>query len=440
MKIKMVLPYTDNVLHRKRYYLLNKFIDLDFEIDTVSSELAPIVLSQNSGKKLRFFNSINNSEYIHFQNDLIKKNISTILKDKINLTFDEKIEVRFFNNKFYYKCFFVNTVLDFFADKLEFEYIPVTEENIYNYFNKCKSPFYEKILNGIIKYDLNNIFNRSFFINSENKNNNDFKKNYLLKNFSEFIFKKRFYYNDMISINNIYYLYNSDFLHKKEKINPNIYNKGNIFYSNIEILEDLSKKIIHDNFIFINNELWCSGYEPLLVDYNFRKNNKQFIHIPNNNIDLFETYIYDKDIISCFKTDISIYKNQNTKKYNLYTFEDNLKIDFFVNHSFFNRTQIELLVYCLLYNIINNIIKDFPVEYYNESFILSYVKILNSFDDRDIEEVFNEIEKNYSILNIIKHNFINLKRDIINFSGENIYLYNIYEHAKKLWEERNIYF
>lgn len=413
MKIKIPAIYPifiekeNEILNRK--YLFQDIEKIDFEIKEIEEN------SEQTIATIFFDPEQPNEHKIHNFSCLSFSSEKQLGKDKskkiLNKCFDniKKMDFKKINNKYFFKCY-----------DLEYKYIketifennnliekesetsilkPINKENIEKYLNNLHSPIQSKINLKKVCFDLENPYENNFI---ENKINSSLEVDDIFENPINFKYKDvRFNFLQQKNIENLEIQIDNIKTKNKKKI---INNKD----KTISLYQELQNE-----FLIINDELWCSNELPIIYKRNILFNNsnlslEKILPYENNNIK-FKTKIFENDI----RNDI-INKNLTIKA---------TEISFVILKTFFkkmigiDRLIIELEKQDGITILKNNLINQKELK-------KDLLKLTSKIFQNDNEEIIKIVEKikntffNSLFVNIHMNNFyfksINNK-DLINY-------------------------
>lgn len=394
-------------------------------------------------------NSINNIGDIfkNIDNLFYSQQAESYQKDIIEKEKKQKIECRYYDNKFWYKVLIPNIQVDFIEKTNSVIFESLHKEKIKDFFEKNYSLFFERLMNKSFELDISNLGKEktSNFVIGEKELKDMIRilENYVSKSFEK--------------INHIIGFYDKreylkDFCYANEKDNSSLYRfimnttdrnfdklsidkqilKNDLSAEDNKKIKDMEKlyKKVENEFIIVNNELWMSGIEPFFVFnvYNNEEENKIRKGYVSNNIgeliflnreakkNIFSiTEISDEDIINKNKIiikDSSVFNKDTNYYFILKYFIDALC---FYKKSIYNRKDL-----LEEYN-------KMKFEFHNVLLNGKYIEVINFINDNLIK--IETIESNISERdrNEYKKNIMNIEKFLNNFM-ENEKYKNIYEY------------
>lgn len=396
IKIPVIYPsFIEKKEHNYKKYMYPNLNYIDFDIQELNNvETVAIFKTKiNKNKNKNFFNE-NNLFYT------LKKNLGTEISEKIREEIIDKIdeiEIKKYQDKYYYKCQLINyrneTKISFENEELkEIKTINSTLEtvkinNIEKYLNNLYSILQAKANSLKSCYDYENPNNNLFLLFQNNDNNINNMGYITYRDPKDFSLKQG---ND-----NLLSCFNAKNIHSlKEMLKNKTENKNNT-KNGKNIAINLYKKIEKNNdFIIINNELWCSGELPIIYEEDIQFNEtfiKKYIEykpeysnyiteINENFLNDYKKYILNKNLELKAMELIKIFLRYETNLYlNGYELEEFLK----QNNIFLSE---------------KNVIEKYKEDYYNDrkktnNILLKFASSILKNEHNNIIEIKKELEK-----------------------------------------------
>lgn len=375
MLINLPVPFYNR---KNKYYL-----EYDFDFEIIDKDQAPLVLSFKSD----YCSEIFNDNYINGNSK--NKKLSLLFSQRIQsgVDFKRNIEVRYFKDKFYYKCYTLNLKMNMILSDFNIDYIPINSNMIHNFFKNSYSILYKKVFSNILISEIENFSNREFLYKEIS--------NLKLSSFFMFeLFYQHYIDNNMDENRHIIDIKDKEFFNFEKFKKIDIKKVYDIF--NINKLLNIFQYSIKSNFIIIDNELWCSGGEPIVKSL-ISKNIKNVVSVSDFDESVFlisnkKMIFFDFEIKKIVDYQVFLYDNKHT--YEISTLNDYSEDHFdFIDKKYFssNKHYIILKIFRDLFH--RNISENKKVNKDNIIDDKIYYQIFNSLIKKDSEECLNIFRK-----------------------------------------------